>query len=850
MNKKHFYILGILFCLYNFNIFFDIAICLITTYIMFKYIRKEEFYLFYFIIIFFEFVLKLPYLNGSFFRIYQLLFIIKLFLEFKEKKNKFNLNYSYLVLPIILFLTSILYYNISSIASLGINLFILIYIFSTKDKSINFYQKLLYVIGLFGAFTVIYGLYRGSQLNFVYFKRLSLTITDPNYSSILLNLSFFAILNNEYANKIEKYLIIILIIMGLILTVSISGIVCFILMLFVYYFIIDKKKFVKALIIFIILLFLFFTIPLAPNSALYGMRYRILNFNNMDLNTFTSFRLEIFENYFNYFINEVPTINKIFGGLNTITGNYSKKLVSMFGHISHNSYIDILYMTGILGFILLMFAILYNTFNDLRKNIKKNNIVAVNIFILKLIILYYCTNLSIFPYRYFIAMLMLKYDESLFSVNELPFIKQFENNNYKRILWFVNTIFPYPAKKINKNKSAFGGWLTSLHSHLINKGSLQIGIVSSYDGNEMKSYIDGNTIYYLIPNKNSINYNHLLKYYYSKVLEHFNPDIIHIHGTEFGQHLAVFDCQINAKVVTSIQGLTSVYADVYEANISKDDIYKNITIRDLLRHDTIYDQKRKFVERGLHEIAMLNKSNYIIGRTNWDYANALSITGIDKYYKCNEILRKSFYKGTWDVNKCNRNTIYYSQALYPIKGLHIMIKALSVVVKFYPNTKLYIAGNNIFKTNNIKDCLKLSGYARYINRLIKKYNLKDNIKFLGVISEDEVKKQLLNSNVFVQASSIENSPNALGEAMLLGVPVVASNVGGTSDLLIDKKEGLLYPYTEHAMLANYIMKIFSDDALATAVGTAAKAHATSTHNPRIISQDMIDIYNKIMEDEK
>ena len=180
MNKKDFYILGILFCLYNLNIFCDIVICLISTYIMLKYIKKEEFYLFYFIIIFFEFVLKLPYISGSFFRIYQLLFIVKLALEIKDKKNKFNLKKSYLILPIILFLTSLLYYDISSVLSLGINLFILTYIFTAKDKNINFYQKLLYVIGLFGAFTVIYGLYRGTQLDFVYFKRLSLTITDPN----------------------------------------------------------------------------------------------------------------------------------------------------------------------------------------------------------------------------------------------------------------------------------------------------------------------------------------------------------------------------------------------------------------------------------------------------------------------------------------------------------------------------------------------------------------------------------------------------------------------------------------------------------------------------------------------
>lgn len=75
-------------------------------------------------------------------------------------------------------------------------------------------------------------------------------------------------------------------------------------------------------------------------------------------------------------------------------------------------------------------------------------------------------------------------------------------------------------------------------------------------------------------------------------------------------------------------------------------------------------------------------------------------------------------------------------------------------------------------------------------------------------------ERLLKTHVFLLPSAIENSSNSLGEAMLLGMPCVASNSGGTQDILEHKKEGYLYPYTEPAMCAEYISKIFENDELA------------------------------------
>lgn len=71
----------------------------------------------------------------------------------------------------------------------------------------------------------------------------------------------------------------------------------------------------------------------------------------------------------------------------------------------------------------------------------------------------------------------------------------------------------------------------------------------------------------------------------------------------------------------------------------------------------------------------------------------------------------------------------------------------------------------------------------------------------------------LASSVFVSVSTIENSPNSVGEAMLFGCPVVSSCVGGVLDMLEHGQEGFLYQASAPYMLAWYVGCVFRDDGL-------------------------------------
>lgn len=420
-----------------------------------------------------------------------------------------------------------------------------------------------------------------------------------------------------------------------------------------------------------------------------------------------------------------------------------------------------------------------------------------------------------------------------------------------KILWLVNSVLPYPTEILGLKKNVFGGWLISSLNNLSSNSEVEkIAIVATYSGKELHKIENEKITYYVIPTKCITKFDADLENKFKYIINEFKPDLIHINGTEFPQSLSMINASNGSvKTITSIQGLVYKCSDYYMSDVKIKDFICNITLRDIIRCDSLYNQKRAFFRRGKYEIDVLKKSDYIIGRTSWDKACVNDITDVRKYRFCNESLREVFYQGKWNIENIDRNTIFISQASYPIKGFHKLLFAINILKKDYPNIMVKVAGTNIVKCDSFKEHLRITGYGKYLRRLIKKMKLEENVEFIGLQSDTQVHDLLLKSHVFVQASSIENSSNSLGEAMLLGVPIVASYVGGTADMLRDKVEGLLYPFHESDMLAKYIKDIFSDDELAVSLGKKAQEHAKITHSLKQNSQNVFNIYKEVINSE-
>lgn len=417
-----------------------------------------------------------------------------------------------------------------------------------------------------------------------------------------------------------------------------------------------------------------------------------------------------------------------------------------------------------------------------------------------------------------------------------------------RILWIVNTIFPYPASQIGQEKCCFGGWLNGLANKIKENKEINLAIATVYNGKDIKKFEDGVITYYLIPGLPAIKYNSKLEAYWEKVNNEFKPDLVHIHGTEFAHGLSFKKACPNVKVITSIQGLTSVIAKVYYAGLDTQEILKNITFRDLLRHDSIFQQKRKFANRGKNEIELIKKSDAIIGRTTWDYANIKEIDANAKYFSVNEILREEFYdKSEWNIDKIERHSIFVSQASYPIKGFHMILDSIYILKDKYPDIKVYVSGYNLIASQGLTNKIKTAGYSKIIRKKIRQYKLENNIIFTGNLNAEDMKKMFLKANVFISSSIIENESNSLSEAAILGLPTISSYVGGIPDRIVNNENGLLYPFTETAMLANCIETIFNNDKFATSLGSNAREYYKKILNPENNVNQIIEIYKKMIE---
>lgn len=327
-------------------------------------------------------------------------------------------------------------------------------------------------------------------------------------------------------------------------------------------------------------------------------------------------------------------------------------------------------------------------------------------------------------------------------------------------------------------------------------------------------------------------------------------DVIHVMGTEYGHSLsavlAAEECGLIEKVVISIQGMVSVYAKHTYANLPTR-VINSWTIRDFIRQNNLRKAQKKMELRGTYEVQAIQKVHHIMGRTDWDRICTMEINPSAEYHFCNETLRPEFYLGEWNYEKCRKYSIFMSQGYNSIKGMHYMLEALNIIKRFYPDVKLYVTGTSPLSRNWIER-QKKSVYINYLEKCIRQNGLEDSIEFLGSLNAEEMKKQYLLANVFASPSSIENSPNSVGEAMILGTPTVSSDVGGVKNMLTHGMEGYLYQHDAPYMLAFYIMNLFESKEQCLKFSENAKQHAKKTHDPNQNLNDLIGIYNAIKKE--
>ena len=419
-----------------------------------------------------------------------------------------------------------------------------------------------------------------------------------------------------------------------------------------------------------------------------------------------------------------------------------------------------------------------------------------------------------------------------------------------RVLWICNIIMPEFSEVYDVRPAVIEGWMSGMYKKLQAYTEYEIACCFPIiDECRMKSG-KKNELYYFSfhASMDKKDYDGDGKGEFINIFRQFEPDIVHIWGSEYYHSkaaiIAAKDCGISDRIIIHIQGLVSAYSKYY--NYGVDLKWQDYSCNG---YTSMSEDEEAFRKRGYNEIEAIKESALIMGRTSWDKAFLHDIAPNTIYRYCGEILRKIFYENNekWNINRIKKHSLFFSQANYPIKGMHLIIPAIAKLKEYYPDLSVIVAGNSKIA---LVDTEKETPYDRYILELIDRYDLRQAILFKGLLQADEMIENYITAHVFVCPSTVENSANSIGEAQLLGTPVVASYVGGTPDLIQHEKTGMLYQVDADYMFISCVKKIFDDDDFAMELSCREQIVAADRHDPCKVTKQLISIYQEIISGRK
>ena len=224
-----------------------------------------------------------------------------------------------------------------------------------------------------------------------------------------------------------------------------------------------------------------------------------------------------------------------------------------------------------------------------------------------------------------------------------------------------------------------------------------------------------------------------------------------------------------------------------------------------------------------------------MGRTEWD-KNLINLFNPNAiYFHCEEALRDSFMNNgkRWNLQKSDKVKIISVISNPWYKGVDLILKTAQLLKRF---TDLDFE----WQVYGVRD-------IRFYEHKYKIKATDTNVKIIGTASEERLVNALCSATCYVHPSYIDNSPNSLCEAQVLGLPVLATYVGGITSLVRNGETGILFPANAPYTLAALIKRISTDTELALQLSYKARQQAIERHDPDAIRTKLLEIYKQILD---
>ena len=414
-----------------------------------------------------------------------------------------------------------------------------------------------------------------------------------------------------------------------------------------------------------------------------------------------------------------------------------------------------------------------------------------------------------------------------------------------RVLWFSH-ITLNPNKK-DKFFYPGGNWITSLKELFDNDPHIELGI--TFFGDEDGVYEDNTgTKYYQLLNSR----NNKFKSYYNnwrrdigsdiqlKKLAHtiqdFKPDVIHIFGTE-----SIFGSIVNytsVPVVIHLQGIITPYLNAWKfPGFKVNSLLISSNFLFLTKGVGLFHDFFRYKKLARRELQIFRSCRHFMGRTHWDKAVTSLYAPQANYYHCDEVIRDCFYQVKWEMPKGKKFILATTINANMYKGLDLILKTARLLKHF----------SGIDFEWRVYGVRSDSEYARFIEATVNDKFSSNNVVLKGTTLTDDLLKGLLESNLFVHSSYIDNSPNSVCEAQIIGLAVISTNVGGVSTLIHDEVDGYLVPSNEPEMLAHKIIDLAANPEKLEAVSKKSIEVARKRHDRTTIKNRLLGIYSSMVD---
>lgn len=405
-----------------------------------------------------------------------------------------------------------------------------------------------------------------------------------------------------------------------------------------------------------------------------------------------------------------------------------------------------------------------------------------------------------------------------------------------KVLWFeVST----PSGYIDRGR-VIGGWQDSLEQIVKRHREIELYVAFEASVGSKEKHVDGVTY---VPLSTSYSFlerqigNFTWKVNEKKlipqcidVVRKIQPDIIHVFGCEWPFGLIAE--HTNIPVVIHIQGSIIPYNNALYAPRYNGYTAVRAAGFNLRKQFHLWQNRKKNTTRLNMEKRIWQCVNNYMGRTDWDFALTKTLKPKANYFHVDEALRPVFLSSEtqWKVPIDKKIKLITTGIHNFWKGPDMLLKTAHVLKTIGVDFEWYVAGT---MQSEIKEIVESKEHLRYAD---------NNVTFIGFTTPDRLCNILCSSTMYVHTAYIENSPNSICEAQILGVPVVSTNVGGISTLVRNGIDGILVPANDPWQMAYNIISLAKDKQRMQQMSKSTREFALKRHNPENIFKQLMLCY--------